>query len=80
MTVPRDYWLDHFGAYLQTERLLSDLFTVIVVAGVIGVAAMFLLKRRWGWRLGMVGVVVALLFMVGGAYVVVGRQFRASCR
>jgi hypothetical protein len=79
MTIPRDYWLDHFGAYLRTERLLSDLFTVIVVAGVIGVAATFLLKRRWRWRLATIGAVVALLLLVGAAYATVGKQFRASC-
>ena len=51
--------LRHFGAYLQTERLLSDLFTVIVFVGVVGVVATFLLSKRWRWRLGAAGVVVA---------------------
>jgi hypothetical protein len=79
MTIPRDYWLNHFGAYLRTERLLSDLFTVIVVAGVVGVAATFLLKGRSRWRLGMIGAMAALLLLVGSAYATVGKQFRASC-
>jgi hypothetical protein len=79
MSSPDGYWLSHFGAYLQTERILSDLFTVIVIAGVIGIAATFLFKRRWRWRLGTIGVVVAVLLLVGAAYATVGKQFRASC-
>ena len=79
MSSPDGYWPSHFGAYLQTERVLSDLFTVIAIAGVVGVAAAFFLTGRWRWRLATIGAVVALLVLVGGAYVVVGAQFRSAC-
>ena len=79
MSSPDGYWLSHFGAYLQTERVLSDLFTVIAIAGVVGVAAAFFLTRRWRWRLGTAAVVLVLLLLVGGGYVVVGAQFRSAC-
>jgi hypothetical protein len=75
------FWLNHFGAYLQTERVLSDLFTVIAVVGALAVLLILLLSDRPSRRalVATAAVTVALLVAIGGGYAVIGAQFRASC-
>jgi hypothetical protein len=71
------FWLRHFGLYLSTERLLSDLFTVIVIAGAtVVLLAVFGGRRRTAVIAGLACAIV--LSLVGGAYVAVGAQFRSA--
>ena len=72
-----DYWLRHFEAYLQTQRLLSDLFTVVAVFGLVAVAtALFFSSRPRRQTIVVACCVLALLGLIGGAYALVGAQFR----
>jgi len=73
------FWLQHFSLYLQTERLLSDLFTVVLVAGLAAVVLCILFGRPVRWVLGAAGITIVVLVLVGSGYYGVGRQFRAAC-
>ncbi len=81
MNIRTGFWLRHFHAYLQTERILSDLFTLIAVVGFVALLLIILLSDRPSRRalVAMAAATAALLVLVGSGYVLVGAQFRSSC-
>ena len=81
MNTQTGFWLRHFHAYLQTERILSDLFTLIAVVGFVAVLLIILLFDRPSRRalVATTAATAALLVLVGTGYALVGAQFRSSC-
>lgn len=75
------FWMRHFHAYLQTERILSDLFTLIAVVGFVAVLFIILLSDRPSRRalVAAAAATAALLVLVGAGYALVGAEFRSSC-
>lgn len=81
MNTRTGFWLRHFHAYLQTERILSDLFTLIAVVGFVALLLIILLSDRPSRRalVATIAATAALLVLVGTGYALVGAQFRSSC-
>lgn len=81
MNIRTGFWLRHFHAYLQTERILSDLFTLIAVVGFVALLLIILLSDRPSRRalVATTAATAALLVLVGTGYALVGAQFRSSC-
>lgn len=73
------FWLRHFGVCLQAERLLSDLFTLLLVAGIVAAFAGIVVEKRTRWVLLVIAATVSVLLVVEAAYFAVGRQFRSEC-
>jgi hypothetical protein len=75
------FWVRHFEAYLRVERVLSDLFTIAVLVGVLWALAVIVWQAPLRSRTKMMGwtAMAVLLLVSAGGYIVVGAQFRHEC-